>query len=288
LGEEKALLAGGVREEDLRKEVLAEARKEPVPVPPPKGKPPAPAPPPKAEPKHPEKTPSAGQVYQVRKVVLDAGHGGHDSGARGYFKGYVEKQAALDITLKVRDFLKEKGFQVILTRDKDEFVTLENRTQVANRNKADLFVSIHCNANRKSSVTGTEIYTYNSKASNKLAAMSALRENAGGDYTDFILADLHHQGYVERSQFLAEKLAVRIREGLKQHYRSTQRGPFYVLGKADMPAVLVETAYISNKTEHAKIRDPYWRKKIAKAIADGIVEYREKVEKTLENHQARR
>jgi N-acetylmuramoyl-L-alanine amidase len=217
--------------------------------------------------------PSGGvKTYKVRRVVIDPGHGGKDGGARGYDGKYVEKQATLDIALRVVRILKEEpDLEVLMTRNTDHYITLQYRTEFANRHKADLFVSIHCNANRKTSAKGTETYVYSSRATGNAAAAAA-RENTGSDSTmDFVFDDLIHNGFRRRSFYLAEKIDQRI-----------QDRPFYVLARVSMPSVLVETAFITHREEELKLQNPEWRQKIAQAIADGIMAYRDGVEDSLE------
>jgi len=236
-----------------------------------------------------EEAPNANQVYAVRRIVIDPGHGGKDIGAKGYDKRYCEKQATLDIGKRVAELLKEQdGVEVLMTRDTDKYISLKYRTEFANRHNADLFVSIHCNSNPRSLATGTETYTYSARPSNKLAAVAAVNENGYGNDLANIFADLHNKGYSRNSYELAKRVEERIRDRLKQHLRHIQHAPFYVLRQVDMPAILIETAFISNKSEEIKLRDPYWRDKIAKAIVDGIVDYKQSVEGTHEDQHANR
>jgi N-acetylmuramoyl-L-alanine amidase len=311
LPEQQSLVAGGIRADEIRKEILAEAQqpKSPVetPTPPPaivQALAPTPTPeqaaeateekddeqaPPLPPAMKEEKEPSAKQIYQVRRIVIDAGHGGQDAGAKGYDKRYVEKQATLDIAKKVVELLKqEPGLDVLMTRTGDYFITLKYRTEFANRHNADLFVSIHCNANPRSLATGTETYVYSARPSNKLAAVAAVSENQGRNDLVSWFAELHHKKYDDLSYTLARKVDDRISVRLNQHIRQPQHAPFYVLRQVDMPSILIETAFISNKNEEIKLRDPYWRDKIAKAIADGILAYKDQVEASIENQQARR
>jgi N-acetylmuramoyl-L-alanine amidase len=296
LPEEGTLLAGGIQLEEIRREILAQAA---PPSPTPVSKPapvtqasaPSPAPTsPVLAPAPPiGRKPGLNQIYQVRRIIIDAGHGGHDSGAKGRAFGTLEKQATLDIAAKITERLEKRGEMVVLmSRKNDRYVALKERTQFANRHGGDLFVSIHCNSNPNRKVAGTEIYYYNAQASNKLASLSALRENAGEDYTPMILFDLNNRSYRRRSQYLAETMTESIHRKLKQHRRNPQRGPFYVLGAVEMPSILIETAFLSNKEEEVKLRDPYWRDQIAKAIAEGILDYRDFVERIDGNRQARK
>lgn len=240
---------------------------------------------------HLEEEPPAGKTIQVRRIVIDAGHGGTDAGAPGRDKRYNEKQATLEIAQKVADYLKRENpnLEVLLTRRGDYYITLKYRTDFANTHGADLFVSIHCNSNPREGAHGTEIYRYGAKASNRWAAMAAERENGfNKDYKLSFLSELKKEGYDRYSRALAEKVEKSIEERLGQHFRNIQRAPFYVLAHADMPAILVETAFISNQKEENKLKDPYWKDNMAKAIAEGILGYKDVVEGNGENEQARR
>ncbi len=231
-----------------------------------------------------DELPPSKEVLKVRRIIIDAGHGGVDNGARGYDKRYTEKQATLDIAKKVAGILnKHDDLQVYLTRNADYYITLKYRTTFANEHNADLFVSIHCNANPNTEAFGTETYVYSSKASNQAAEVAAVHENGGDGTLDFILNDLHNRAYQARSFKLAELIDTNIRERLGQHIRRTQQAPFYVLARVNMPSVLVETAFITNQREEEKLKDEDWRDKIAHAIADGILAYKDKVEGSFGN-----
>jgi N-acetylmuramoyl-L-alanine amidase len=243
---------------------------------------------PQARPVVPENV-SSDQIYQVRRIVIDPGHGGRDIGARGYDRKFCEKIATLDIAKRVAKILgSDANLDVFMTRDRDKYITLKYRTDFANQHKADLFVSIHCNSNPRSLATGTETYVYSARPSNKLAAVAAVAENEGRIDLAAWFAELHNQRYTGNSYALAREVDDRIKGRLKQKLRRVQKAPFYVLRQVDMPAILVETAFISNKAEEVKLKDPYWREQIAKAIADGILVYRDLVGGKGDNQQARR
>jgi N-acetylmuramoyl-L-alanine amidase len=275
------LVVGGVTPEDVRREIAAELSSVSGAPPDQGASPVATLPPDKRI-----LTISANQLrtYKVKRVVIDPGHGGRDGGAVGYSGNFVEKKATLDIALRVAELLKDQpDLEVLLTREKDKYITLQYRTEFANRQQADLFVSIHCNANRKKSAKGSEVYVYSSRATGS-AADAAARENQGGDFIDFVFDDLNHWSYSKRSFFLANRIDERIQERLGQKILRTEQAPFYVLARVKMPSVLVETAFITHKDEEKKLKDPEWRQKIAQAIADGILAYRDGVEDSLERH----
>lgn len=282
-----SLVVGGVSPDDVRREIAEENGESLPPATPPSVPTPGPdqeavvTPAPKVETvKLREKNRRA---YAVKRVVIDPGHGGRDAGAIGYDRRYMEKQATLDIALRVAALLRQQpDLEVLLTRDRDKYITLQYRTEFANRHKADLFVSIHCNANRKKSAKGTETYVYSSRATGS-AADAAMRENVGGDRTlDFTFDDLIHNAYRARSFYLARMIARRIQDRLGQKILRIQQAPFYVLARVRMPSVLVETAFITHKEEENKLKDPEWRQKTAQAIADGILAYRDGVEDSIE------
>ncbi|HJT25066.1 MAG TPA: N-acetylmuramoyl-L-alanine amidase, partial [bacterium] len=196
----------------------------------------------------------------------------------------------LDIAQRVAEYLRKEDpdLEVLLTRKADYYITLKYRTDFANARGADLFVSIHCNSNPREGAHGTEIYYYGAKASNKWAAMAAERENGGRKTKIPFLMELQKEGYIKYSKKLAEIVEKRIEFRSGQHFRNIQHAPFYVLAHSDMPAILVETAFISNHKEENQLRDPYWKDNMAKAIAEGILGYKDVVEGNSENEQARR
>jgi len=300
--DEKVIVAGGVNADDVRREILASLVSSP-PVPetsPTKGAitptPPRWASIPAATPmptKRVERVslspPDQDREYRVRRIVVDAGHGGNDSGARSASGKYLEKELTLDVARRVAELLAEEpGFVVMLTRKKDVYLTLKERTDYANSNNADLFVSIHANANSNRRATGTETYVYSSRASDKVASIAAHRENDNVNLLDFIQDDLLHSGFRSRSFLLAEKVDQRIRDRLGQKIRRIEQAPFYVLARVRMPSILIETAFLSNKGEEQKLRDPEWRSKMSRAIADGILAYRDQVEDTMDRRRAQK
>jgi N-acetylmuramoyl-L-alanine amidase len=229
------------------------------------------------------------RVYRVRKIVIDAGHGGHDGGAKGASGRYLEKDMTLDVAKRVAEYLAdEPGFVVLMTRKKDVYLSLKDRTDFANRSNGDLFISIHGNANPNRRATGSEIYVYSSRASGRVASIAARRENMESNWMEFTMDDLLHSAYRIRSFALAEEVEKRIRGRMGQRIRRTEQAPFYVLAKVQMPSILVETAFISNAEEERKLRDPEWRARMSRAIADGILAYRDRIEDSLDARRAER
>jgi N-acetylmuramoyl-L-alanine amidase len=218
---------------------------------------------------------------QVRRVVIDAGHGGKDPGARGPGKLY-EKDLVLGIAKEVRRRLEKQGMQVMLTRDDDTFLPLEERTARASRWKADLFVSIHANASRNRRSEGVETYLLDTRYDRQTARVAA-RENgttvAELNDLQLILASLR-LGYNERyAARLAERVQGSLVSELRHDHRATRdlgvkRGPFLVLFMADMPAILVEVGFLTNKRESKRLRSKQFRRRAADGITQGILAYR--------------
>lgn len=214
---------------------------------------------------------------KVRRVVIDAGHGGHDTGAIGR-KGTREKDVTLAISKRVAEMLADQGLEVVLTRDDDTFVRLEDRTRIANEAKGDLFLSIHCNASESRKIRGIETYTLN-VASDRYSIRLAARENASSEKSisdlQFILADLATKANTEESQ----RLAKQVQRSMVQHLRptyaqvkdlGTKQALFFVLLGARMPAILVETAFISHAEEEKRLASKAYQEDVARAIADGV------------------
>ncbi len=214
---------------------------------------------------------------KVKRVVIDPGHGGVDDGATGP-TGLKEKDATLAISLKLKEKLEKQGYEVLLTREMDRFVSLEDRARFANRSKGDLFVSVHCNAYKDRKLRGTETYTLN-VTSDRYAIRLAARENAASERTlsdlQFILADLATKANTDESRKLARAVQselISAQEGSKGKVRDlgVKQALFYVLLGAKMPSVLVETAFISNPEDEKLLADAGHQQEFASAIAEGI------------------
>lgn len=217
------------------------------------------------------------------RIVLDPGHGGKDPGASYY--GRREKDLILTITKKVKSKLQEKlPTQIVLSRDADNYIPLVERTALANRQQADLFVSIHLNASsRNSEAVGVETYylstTRDPEALALAAAENAVSESALVDINQYIeLGDIALRARIEESRILAVTVHKKIVHQLGQDYhgvesRGVRRAPFYVLVGAQMPAILIEAGFISNKKEAARLATEAYQNALAAAIANGIVDY---------------
>ncbi|MBI2205454.1 MAG: N-acetylmuramoyl-L-alanine amidase [Candidatus Rokubacteria bacterium] len=223
----------------------------------------------------------------LKVMVLDAGHGGHDPGAIGP-TGLTEKELVLDVTLRARRLVEERlGIKVRLSRDSDSFVTLRDRTSFANRERADVFVSIHANAHRQAASEGVEIYFLSSEATDSGARQTAALENAvvqlekpaagrarSTDVLKSILWDLAQSAFQAESSNLAETVLDAMTRSLRIPNRGVKQAGFYVLGGAAMPAILVEIGFVTNPREERRLRDSRYRDEIARAIVDGLAEYK--------------
>lgn len=217
----------------------------------------------------------------INTIVIDPGHGGKDPGALGR-KGTAEKEITLQVALKVKKLLAARlGKKVLMTRDRDVFVELEDRAQFANRHNADLFVSIHVNSHPQRSIKGVEVYHFG-EASDRRALEVAARENgtpitekSGG--VEFLLADLLTTKKVHDSMELAWSTKESMVKGLDRHYDVVDHGvktaPFYVLRFTAMPSILTEIAFITNPTEERLMRTDAFQNRMAEAIFDGIKAY---------------
>ncbi len=225
--------------------------------------------------------PPARTANVLRRIVVDAGHGGKDPGAIG-FSGVMEKDVTLAIAkVLARELRAEIGCDVILTRSGDVFLPLEERTAIANRVGADLFISIHANAAPSRDAYGIETYYLNFSKNDKAAAVAA-RENGTslkqvGDL-ELILFDLMANSKINESSRLAATIQHSLINVLGSQYKQVRdlgvrQGPFYVLLGATMPSVLVETAFISNPREESRLTDPRYHKKAATAIVRAVKEY---------------
>jgi N-acetylmuramoyl-L-alanine amidase len=216
----------------------------------------------------------------VSRIVIDPGHGGHDPGARG--KGITEAEVVLDVALRLEKLLQGvPGVEVILTRRSDEFVQLPERTAIANREGADLFLSIHANASVNSQAHGIETYFLNF-ANNQSAAAVAARENAAstqamGGLPDFVKAIALNNKldesrdfalHVQRSMVERQKSANRLLKDL-----GVKQAPFVVLIGANMPSVLAEMGFVTNAQESKLLKGNAYRQKMAESLFAAIRKY---------------
>jgi N-acetylmuramoyl-L-alanine amidase len=221
------------------------------------------------------------------KIVLDPGHGGKDPGAQGE-GGLLEKDVVLDIAKQLAGRLKEEtGATVVLTRERDVFLTLEERTARANAEGADLFLSIHANASPREDLAGIETYYLNNtddRATVRLAAMeNGLKligngRHAGADDLSYILSDLVQAGKLQDSVALSHALQRGLVSRLRDSHPDVgdlgvKQGPFYVLVGAYMPCVLVEVSFLTNPVEGKRLGTKAYREAIADGLSGGVKEY---------------
>lgn len=218
----------------------------------------------------------------VRRIVIDAGHGGKDHGAPGYYKGVSEKDVVLKIAKRLAVKLRQElKCEVILTRSTDRFLTLDERTTLANKKRADLFISIHANASRNRNAYGVETYFLN-LAKDRDSINVAARENATSEknISDLhtILNSLMKNAKINESSRLAQYVQNSLVSDLKSSYgdirnKGVKQAPFYVLLGARMPAILVETGFISNKRECKRLTSAAYQEKICDGIVKGVKRY---------------
>ncbi|OQY09987.1 MAG: hypothetical protein B6I28_01925 [Fusobacteriia bacterium 4572_132] len=211
-----------------------------------------------------------------KKIVIDAGHGGKDPGAIGYRKIH-EKDLVLKFAKKLKTKLKNK-YDILLTRDTDKFITLKNRSKIANDFGADLFISLHMNANRDKTASGTEVFYYSRKSSNyakKIAKFeNSVNEKYGikEDYTELIVNDIFYHINQEKSMKLASSIEERIVNSTKFRKRGILGANFAVLRGSQAPAVLIELAFISNKSDAKKVSTEWYQNKMIDSIEKAINE----------------
>ena len=217
----------------------------------------------------------------VGTIVIDAGHGGKDPGALSPGGGQ-EKDVVLDIAKRLRTILQKRlKFKVITTRDTDRFIPLEERTGIANTKKADLFISIHANASHNRRAHGVSTYFLNlstDKQAMELAALENSTSTKNIGQLQSILNDLMQNSKIKESSRLAGCVQGALVGKLRKSYSKVsnlgvKQAPFYVLIGAQMPSILVEVSFISNKMESQRLASPAYRQKIAEGLADGVQKY---------------
>ncbi|HXE11855.1 MAG TPA: N-acetylmuramoyl-L-alanine amidase [Bryobacteraceae bacterium] len=227
--------------------------------------------------------PSLVRVFglKIHKVVIDAGHGGHDTGTIGP-RGLMEKDLVLDVALRLGKLVRERmGAEVVFTRSTDTFIPLEQRTKIANDEKADLFISIHANSSPAASATGVETYYFNF-TSDQNSLDLATRENASSASSIFQLNDLLHRAVlnakVEESRDFAQRVqsslyTMSARMNKSSRNRGVKKAPFVVLIGATMPSILAEVGFVSNRHDERFLKREDQREKIAEALYKGISKY---------------
>jgi N-acetylmuramoyl-L-alanine amidase len=218
---------------------------------------------------------------KIHKVVIDAGHGGHDTGTIGP-RGLMEKDLVLDVALRLGRLVQQRlGADVVYTRSTDTFVPLEQRTKIANDEKADLFISIHANSSPALAATGVETYYFNF-TSDQHSLDLATRENASSNSSIFELNDLLHKAVlnakVEESRQFAQRVqsslyTMSVRMNSASRDRGVKKAPFVVLIGATMPSILAEIGFVSNPRDEKLLRRADQRQKIAESLYKGLSGY---------------
>ena len=219
---------------------------------------------------------------KIGRIVIDAGHGGHDTGTIGP-TGLMEKDLCLDVALRVGRLIDQRlpGAEVVFTRDDDTFVPLEQRTAIANEARADLFLSVHANSSQDRKARGIETYYLNftgsSDAMEVAARENALSENAVHDLQDIVKKIARNEKIEESRDFagnIQDSLAKRM-ENLNRgdRNRGVRKAPFVVLIGADMPSVLAEISFISNPSDEQWLKKPENRQRVAEGLYRGIERY---------------
>ena len=236
-------------------------------------------------PTQPERRPGV-----LTTITLDPGHGGSESGATGR-NGLQEKDVALAVARRLHRLLEDRlGVRVLLTRDSDLFLSLDDRTTLANNNKSDLFLSIHANASPRQTARGSEVYYLAYKASDEDSRRLAATENTGSERTvargddelKFILWDMAQAAHLNESATLAELLQAELQANRDDDKnRGIKQAPFRVLMGATMPSALIEIGFVTNPEEERRLSSVEYQEQLAQAIFRGVVKYKERYERTL-------
>jgi N-acetylmuramoyl-L-alanine amidase len=222
----------------------------------------------------------------VSRIVIDAGHGGHDPGASAF--GMSESELVLDVALRLEQLvLQQPGVEVVLTRRTNDFLSLEERTELANRESADLFLSIHANASANATARGVETYFLNF-ALNPQAEAVAARENAASDKTmsslPSIIKAITLNSKLNESRDFAASIQRSLVRGMRGGNKTlkdlgVKQAPFMVLIGASMPSVLAEISFVTNQQEARLLKLPGYRQRIAEALLAGILRYQQSLKK---------
>ena len=227
--------------------------------------------------------PASASADRFDVVIIDAGHGGEDEGARGA-DGTLEKVLVLDVSKRLSAEIRRRGIAPVMTRADDSYVPLEERMGIANDARGDLFVSIHANSARDAKVRGTEVFHRSLEASDEAAEELAQRENAAfgapaverTQHSDPVLAVLGRlivDEYEKESGVFAKMAEARLRDVGTMRSRGAKQAPFVVLTDVQMPSALVEIGFITNHEDVKVLRTRAVQEEIVNALADAIVEY---------------
>ena len=219
---------------------------------------------------------------EIETIIIDAGHGGHDSGAVSF--GIKEKDVVLKLARLLKSKLEERtDLEILLTRDRDVFIPLEARTAFANQRGGDIFISLHMNAAKNRDARGLEIYYLSPTRNQEALELAALENNSSvADVKDINalleVADLMLLGKMGESEILADTVREEVRKAMSKRYGSIQdrgvkRAPFYVLAGAQMPCILIEGGFLTNPHEAKLLTDPNYLDALAEGIAEGVIRY---------------
>lgn len=238
----------------------------------------------------------AQKSHPIRKIVLDAGHGGKDPGCHGLKN--KEKDVALSIILKLGNLITNNfpDVQVIYTRDKDVFVELHERAEIANRNKADFFISVHCNANKSQGAYGAETYAMglhrtadNLNVSKRENSAVLMEEDYSVKYDGFnpnspeanIIFTLYQNAYLDQSLEMASRIQNQFKETAKRSDRGVKQAGFLVLYKTAMPSLLIETGFLTNSDDEAFLGTEKGQEQMAQSIFRAFSEYKNQFDKKI-------
>jgi N-acetylmuramoyl-L-alanine amidase len=233
---------------------------------------------------------------KIGRIVIDAGHGGHDTGTIGP-TGLMEKDLCLDVALRLGKIIQQKlpGADIVFTRSDDTFIPLEDRTRIANEAKADLFISIHANSSPDHGARGIETYYLNMKGSPEAMAVAA-RENSvsqqGIHDLEEVVKKIARTEKIDESRELAEdvqdSLSKRIQKTAKPvKNRGVRKAPFVVLIGADMPSILTEISFLSNPADEQLLKKPEYRQRVAEGLYQGVSDYLQSMNSMAVNGTAR-
>ncbi|HPG29215.1 MAG TPA: N-acetylmuramoyl-L-alanine amidase [bacterium] len=227
--------------------------------------------------------------FNIKTIAVDPGHGGVDAGAVSYSKRVLEKDITLAVALKLKEYIEKSGkdVNVLLTRSSDETLFLDERPQIANKNKCDLFLSIHCNSGPKNA-QGFETFYFSLTEDDETERTARLLENNIGDSyknakrkmnpIDFITTDLAQINHINESSDFAEIIQKKLFEAAVSSNRGVKKARFMVLKDAFMPSVLVELGFLSNETEEKLLTNENYQNKLAAGIGEAILQYKQKSE----------
>jgi N-acetylmuramoyl-L-alanine amidase len=229
---------------------------------------------------------------KIGRIVIDAGHGGHDTGTIGP-TGLMEKDLCLDVALRLGKIIQQRlpGADIVYTRSDDTFIPLEERTNIANQAKADLFISIHANSSQDHAARGVETYYLNLKGSAEAMEVAA-RENASSDQGIHDLEDMvkkiaRNEKIDESKEFaedIQDSLAKRMQKTSKTvKDRGVRKAPFVVLIGADMPSILTEISFLSNPADEKLLKQPEYRQRVAEGLYQGVASYLQSLNSMTQN-----